>query len=190
MKYGISDTIEKNGIKVTLKEVKKNCFDVQACVLQSYVKSDAENNFGSTRIWGAEEWYDIRKYIYTGASDENLRKQVFNELNQKYGSRLPYYRQYQYFDYTWENVPIKLRENRKAFLSLPSRDYVSNEEYNMNEGYVKGLFYLEPEERNEKIKLIITFEGCGENKEEIEAIETQGICPYTFVFNINLSQIN
>ncbi len=178
--YGVGDTIEKNGLKVTLNEAKKN----YASIEYSY--------FVPNSIWTDEEWLDIKKYFlgWSGAYETNIKKQMEAEINQKYYSKLPETLKYQYFDYTVEGSTKELRSKRKSFLFIPSKEYIFEEKFDMNDGYIRGLFYLYPEDRNEKVKLIITFEGCGKNKEEIEAIESQGICPQTFIFDVDLFQLS
>lgn len=177
---GIGDSIEKYGIKVTLNDVKKNYVDI----MESYREGD----------WSNEEWKEIDKYQRTWINtyDNNFKKEMVDELNQKYASKVPIYKQYQFFDYTYELIEkekLKGMESPDAILFIPSKGYTYDEVFGWSNYYVKGLYYLYPNERNDNVKFVVSFDGCGNNKEEIEAAEKGEICPLTFVFNIDLSKL-
>ncbi|MBW2974812.1 hypothetical protein KY366_03775 [Candidatus Woesearchaeota archaeon] len=180
--YGIGDTIKRKiegfDRELTLKEVKKD----YAHILFSYDAND--------KTWSKEEWSDIRKYRISWANtyDKELQNQIVEELNNKYSSKLSEWRKFQYFNYV-HNIPFSFKEMGTSILYIPSKDKFIEEEYDINFGYIQGLFYLEPEERNEKVKLIISYEGCGKNKEEIKSAEKGEICPLTFIFNVDLAEV-
>jgi len=76
--YSIGDTIDKGGLKVTLKSVQKDFIHYD----YSYLKDDRE--------WTDAEWKEILNYqLKIGTENkESVRQQLIKELNDKYGSRV------------------------------------------------------------------------------------------------------
>jgi hypothetical protein len=189
--YGIGDSIEKGGLKVTLNSVNKRYIGWES----SYSRKRYD--------WTDQEWKQIQDYQFqiAGTSDKELKQKLIAELNSTFGNRIKDESKFWFFDV---NLELLDKTNQKA------QDYYNKFYYQRSE--VMSLYDIESEnvfneyeclsnlnwegrglfqreDSKTKIKLIISFDNCGGTKADIEAIEKGQMCDNTYIFNVDLDKI-
>lgn len=88
LKYGIGDTIEKSGIKVTLNSITKN-----------YAHFDCSYSYIDSGVFSDSEWKEISSYQSKINNRDSLSKQLISELNNKYSNKIDNRYKFLYVDF-------------------------------------------------------------------------------------------
>ena len=113
----VGDSIEKGGMKVTLRKVTKNYVSWQCYYNQLRDSDDSD-------IFTDEEWKDIQKYQNAISYSPELSEKLYDELNQKYGKKVEDVDlKFLYLDWGYEITDQKLaKENLATRLQEEKRE--------------------------------------------------------------------